>query len=241
MALKRPGEFNITDRALEIANFKMGSRILDIGCGQGDTVNHLNELGLKAEGIEMNLSDIQIAKERYPGIDVKFGDGSFLDDYTSFTFDGVTFECSLSMINQPDEALHEAYCVMKKGGRLIITDLYEIDPDPKQVKAVEIEADRQARIPHQEGDCDEGTVMRFVNFRYEGTFFKEQLIRMVEEEIGYKVLAFEDRTEDLNNYVAQTLMDEGSLDNICSNLKWEINGKKRKIGYFILVAQKPIA
>ncbi|MDO4177036.1 MAG: class I SAM-dependent methyltransferase [Bacillota bacterium] len=241
MALKRPGEFNITDRALEIANFKMGSRILDIGCGQGDTVNHLNELGLKAEGIEMNLSDIQIAKERYPGIDVKFGDGSFLDDYTSFTFDGVTFECSLSMINQPDEALHEAYCVMKKGGRLIITDLYEIDPDPKQVKAVEIEADRQARIPHQEGDCDEGTVMRFVNFRYEGAFFKEQLIRMVEEEIGYKVLAFEDRTEDLNNYVAQTLMDEGSLDNICSNLKWEINGKKRKIGYFILVAQKPIA
>lgn len=240
MALKRPGEFNITDRALEIADYKKGSRILDIGCGEGDTVNHLNELGMEAEGIDMNLESIRIAGERYPGINVRFADGSFLDEYMSFTFDGVTFECSLSMINQPDEALHEAYCVMKKGGRLIITDLYEIDPDPQQVKAVEIEAARQARIPHQEGDCDEGTVMRFVNFRYEGAFYKDALIKMMEEEIGYKVIAFEDRTQDLDNYVAQTLMDEGSLEHLCTNLKWEIDGKKRKIGYFILVAQKPI-
>lgn len=240
MALKRPGEFKITDRALEIAGYKKGSRILDIGCGEGDTVNHLNNMGMRAEGIDMNLEAVRIAKERYPEIDVKLADGSFLDEYMSFTFDGISFECSLSMINQPDEALHEAYCVMKKGGRLIITDLYEIDPDPKQVKAVEIEAARQARIPHEEGECDEGTVMRFVNFRYEGAFYKEPLIKMVEEEIGFNVMAFEDRTADLDNYVAQTLMDEGTLDSLCTNLKWKINGKKRKIGYFILVAQKPI-
>lgn len=240
MTIARPGEFAITDRALEIANYKMGSRILDIGCGEGDTVNHLNKLGLKAEGIEMNLSKISTAKEKYPGIDVKFGDGSFLDEYMSFTFDGITMECSLSMINQPDEALHEAYCVMKKGGRLIITDVYEIDPDPKQVKAVGIEAARRAKIPHVEGECDEGTVMRYVDFRFEGAFYREPLIRMIENEIGMKVLAFEDRTPDLENYVAQTLMDDGSLEGLCTNLKTEVGGKKRKIGYFLLVAQKPI-
>ena len=66
------------------------------------------------------------------------------------------------------------------------------------------------------------------------------MIKMLEEEIGFRVMAFEDRTEDLNNYVAQTLMDEGSLDGLCTNLKWEIDGKKRKIGYFLIVAQKPI-
>lgn len=240
MTIARPGEFAITDRALEIANYKMGSRILDIGCGEGDTVNHLNNMGLKAEGIEMNLSKISTAKEKFPGIDVKFGDGSFLDDYMSYTFDGITMECSLSMINQPDEALHEAYCVMKKGGRLIITDVYEIDPDPQQVKAVALEADRQAKIPHVEGECDEGTVMRYVNFRYEGAFYKEPLIRMIEDEIGMKVIAFEDRTPDLENYIAQTLMDEGTLDNLCTDVKLEVDGKKRKIGYFLLVAQKPV-
>ncbi len=240
MTIQRPGEFNITDRALEIAKFKKGSRILDIGCGEGDTVNHLNELGLKAEGIDMNLGSIDEAKKKYPDINIKFGDGSFLDDYMSYTFDGITMECSLSMINQPDEALHEAYCVMKKGGRLIITDLYEKDPDPAQVKAVAIEAAHQAKIPHVEGECDDGTTERFVNFRLEGAFFKEPLIEMLEEEIGFRVMAFEDRSIDLDNYVAQTLMDEGNLDSLCTRAKFVIDGKKRKLGYFLLVAQKPV-
>ena len=240
MAIKRPGEFAITDRALEIANFKEGSRILDIGCGEGDSVHHFNEMGLKAEGIDMNLSGINNAKEKYPDIDVKFGDGSFLDEYMSYTFDGITMECSLSMINQPDEALHEAYCVMKKGGRLIISDVYEIDPDPEQVKAVAIEAARQAKIPHEEGDCDDGTSVRFVNFRFEGAFYREALIKMLEDEIGFRVMKFEDRSDDLNNYIAQTMMDSGSLDGLCTDVKLEVNGKKRKIGYFLLVAQKPV-
>lgn len=240
MTIARPGGFEITDRALEIANYKMGSRILDIGCGEGDTVDHLNKLGLKAEGIEINLAKIEEAKKKYPGINVKFGDGTFLDDYMSYTFDGITMECTLSMLAQPDESLHEAYCVLKKGGRLIITDLYEIDPDPQQMKAVAIEAARQARSPHQEGDCEEGMVSHFTNFCFEGAFYKEPLIRMLEDEIGMRVMAFEDRTADLESYVAETIMNEGTLDNLCTRVKTEVGGKKRKIGYFILVAQKPV-
>ena len=240
MSIQRPGEFAITDRALEIASYKPGSRILDIGCGTGETVNHLNEMGFAAEGIDMNLRAVQDAKEKYPGINVKLGDGSFLDEYMSYTFDGITMECSLSLINQPDEALHEAYCVMKKGGRLIITDLYEQNPDTQQLQAVAIEADRQSRIPHKEGDCDEGTVERFVNFRFEGAFYKEPLIRMLEKEIGFKVLAFEDRSKDLEEYFGQAIMDGKTIEDCCTRLKLEAGGKKRKISYFLLVAQKPL-
>lgn len=240
MSILRPGEFSITDRGIELAGLKEGARVLDIGCGEGDTVNRLNtEYGMKAEGIDMSLPRISTAKERFPGINVKFGDGEFLDEYMSFTFDAITMECVLSMINIPDEALHEAYCVMKKGGKLIISDLYEIDPDPQQLKAVEIEARRQAKLPHEEGDCEDRP-KRFVDFRFEGAFYKEPLIRQLENEIGFQVLAFEDRTEDLNNYVAQTLMDEGSLEGLCTDLKTEVGGVKRKIGYFLLVAQKPL-
>ena len=172
MAIARPGGFEVTDRALEIADYKTGSRILDIGCGSGDTVDHLNKMGLKAEGIDINLAKIDEAKKAFPGINIKFGDGGFLDDYMSFTFDGIMMECSLSIFPQPDEALHEAYCVLKKGGRLIITDYYEKDPDPQQVKAVAIEAARQARMPHNEGDCEEGTVSHFTEFCFEGAFYK---------------------------------------------------------------------
>lgn len=228
MTISRPGDFSITDRAIEKAKYKMGSRILDIGCGEGDTVDYLNRMGLKAEGIDINLAKIDDAKKIFPGIDVKFGDGGFLDDYMSYTFDGIISECTLSTMLQPDEALHEAYCVLKKGGRLIITDYYEKDPDPQQMKAVAIEAARQARLPHNEGDCDAGTPSHFTDFCFEGAFFKEPLIRMIENELGLHVLSFEDAGIEIG------------ADDIYTNVKTEANGKKRKLGYFILVAQKAI-
>ena len=236
MTLFRPGEFDITDRGLELARFKEGSRILDIGCGEGDTVAHLTEdLGMKAEGIDMNLSMISSAREKHPGIDVKFGDGEFLDSYSSFTFDGVMMECVLSLIDIPDEALHEAYCVLKKGGRLIISDLYYKNPDPKQMKTVKLEAERLAKIPRREGDCEENPE-RFVDFRYEGAFYLEPLKKQLEE-IGYRVKAVEDKSDDLDNFVARYLMDGGRLEDLMTNVK--IKGKQ-KIGYFLLVAEKPL-
>lgn len=238
MAILRPGDFAITDRGIELAGLAKGDRVLDIGCGEGETVHHLcADMGMDAEGIDMNLSMISKAKENHPDIKVKFGDGEFLDDYSSFTFDGVIMECVLSLINIPDEALHEAYCVLKKGGKLIISDLYEKEPDPMQLKAVAIEAERQSKIPHKEGDCEEHTE-RFVDFRFEGAFYKEPLIAQLEE-IGYKVKAFEDRSAELDDFVAQTLMDEGSLDGLITKVKTEAGGKKRKIGYFLVVAEKP--
>lgn len=235
MAILRPGEFDITDRCIELAGLKKGDKILDIGCGEGDTLNHLvKDFGMEGEGIDMSLPRIQTAKEKYPDIEVKFGDGEFLENYSSFTFDGVLMECSLSMINLPDEALHEAYCVLKKGGKLLISDLYKKDPDDMQLKAMKIEAVRQSQIPHKEGDCEEHKP-RFVDFRLDGVFFEKPLKAQLEE-IGYKVLAFEDRSADLDNYVAQTLMDEGTLDNICADKKVL---DQKNIGYFLLVAQKP--
>ena len=228
MAIARPGGFEVTDRALEKANYKTGSRILDIGCGAGDTVDHLNKMGLKAEGIDINLAKIDEGKKAFPGINIKFGDGGFMDDYMSFTFDGIMMECSLSTFPQPDEALHEVYCVLKKGGRLIITDYYEIDPDPQQVKAVAIEAARQARLPHNEGDCEEGTVSHFTDFCFEGAFYKEPLQRMLEDELGLRVLSFEDAGLQIG------------ADDLYTDVKTEAAGKSRNLGYFILVAQKPV-
>jgi ubiquinone/menaquinone biosynthesis C-methylase UbiE len=228
MTIARPGGFEVTDRALEIANYKMGSRILDIGCGEGDTVDRLNKMGMKAEGIDINLDKIDKAKKDYPGINVKFGDGGFMDDYMSYTFDGILSECTLSTMLQPDEALHEAYCVLKKGGRLIITDYYEKDPDSQQLKAVAIEAARQARMPHNEGDCEAGTPSHFTSFCFEGAFFKEPLISMIEDELGMKVLAFEDAGITVG------------AEDIYTNVKTEVGGKKRNLGYFVLVAQKAI-
>ena len=82
MAVFRPGEFTITDKATEIAGLKKGDRVIDIGCGEGDTVAHLAEkFGFETEGIDMNLAMISEAKSKHPGINVKFGDGRFADSF----------------------------------------------------------------------------------------------------------------------------------------------------------------
>ena len=170
-------------------------------------------------------------------LDVGCGDGTcaeHLQDKYGYKVTGI--DMNLSKIQEgkerPDEALHEAFCVLKKGGKLFISDLYLKNPDPRQVKAIQIEAERQAKIPHKEEDCGEGQ-MRFVDFRFEGAFIKEPLIRYMEE-VGYKIVAFEDRSADLDTYVAETILREGSLDNCVTCAK----GKKG-IGYFMLVAEKP--
>lgn len=235
MTIMRPGEFAITDRGIALAQLKKGNRVLDIGCGEGDTVAHLSgDLGMKAEGIDMNLSMIANAKEKHPGIDVKFGDGEFLDDYMSYTFDAVFMECVLSLINIPDESLHEVYCVLKKGGKLILSDLYYKDPDPKKMRAVKIEAARLAMKPKKEGECEENPT-RFVDFRLKGAFFEKPLREQLEE-IGYRVVAFEDRSVDLDNYVAQHLMDGGKLEEL---MPQDAIKSGDKLGYFLLVAEKP--
>ena len=224
----------ILDRGLEMAGLKAGSRILDIGCGDGWAVAHMaNDLGMKAEGIDINVAKIAEAKEKYPGIEVRFADGEFLEDYMSFTFDGINMGNCLRSINMPDEALHEAYCVLKKGGKLIINDIYEQDPDEDQVRAVKIEADRLAKIPHQEGDC-ENLGPKFVDFRFEGAFYREPLIAQLEE-IGFNVLAFED--VDVNDETAGLEETAGSEAGSAGE---KATQRDRKLGSFLLVAAKPL-
>ena len=53
------------------------------------------------------------------------------------------------------------------------------------------------------------------------------LIRMLEDELGLRVIAFEDRTADMGG-------------ELFTDVKTEVGGKERNIGYFILVAQKPV-
>lgn len=238
MAVMRPGKFDITDAALKIWDLPEGSKVLEVGCGEGDCTQYLSdEYGFDVDGIDLNLEMVRKAKKAHPDLNIRYGDGENLADYMSFTFDGVVMECVLSLINLPDEALHEAYCVLKKGGKLFISDLYMRDPAPELLKSVEIEAKRQARIPHEEGSCDsDEDKMRFVDFRFEGRFFEKPLIRMLRE-VGYTNIRFEDRTEDLKTYVAEKILADGrDAFDTCMNYA---DYKDKQTGYFMVTAEKP--
>jgi SAM-dependent methyltransferase len=92
--------------------------LLDIGCGAGNMMHHLNRYG-HVKGVEIDPRPVAVAHQR--GYDVEQGDASHGLTYEDATFDVVT---ALDVIehNQDDiSMLREAYRVLKPGGHIVIT------------------------------------------------------------------------------------------------------------------------
>lgn len=239
----KPGEFRITKKAIDRWKLPNGAEVLDIGCGLGETMEYLQqEYGYVCSGIDLSMERVREAKERNPELNISYGDGEFLDAFPSYSFDGVTLECVLSVINIPDEALHEAYCVLKKGGKLFISDLYIKNPEPDFIQALKIEAIGQSQKPHGEHacstDCEEEHKNRLVPFRSSGRFLIEPLIEQLEE-IGYHNIDWEDCSDELYRYTAEKIMADGTLEGcLCEDALHPKDSYKT--GYFMLTAEKPI-
>jgi ubiquinone/menaquinone biosynthesis C-methylase UbiE len=123
MSVWNIGEGNIIKDAWAKAGIKSGARVLDAGCGEGATCALLAELlGAVPTGIDISDEMISRAKEAHPDLDFRKGEADFME-FESLSFDVVIMECVLSAIKMQEEALHEAYCVLRLGGTIIITDL----------------------------------------------------------------------------------------------------------------------
>lgn len=243
MSKLKPGGFGITKKAMDSWKLPNGSKVLDVGCGLGETMELLEqEYGFQCSGIDLSMARIKEGKERNPNLDIQYGDGEFLDGFPSYSFDGVIMECTLSLINLPDEALHESYCVLKKGGKLFISDLFIKNPEQGFITALRIEADRVNSKPHEHGECDtecsDDHKNRLVAFRSDGRFLLEPLLKQLEE-IGFKNITWEDCSSDLDTFVAEKLMNEGTLEDCLCDAALHPKDKF-KTGYFMLTAEKPL-
>ena len=119
-----PGGKTIITEAFKKANLKNGCDVLDIGCGDGSTLASLIEdFEIVATGIDKSSALIKQGQEKYGNINLQEGEADFLE-FSSFSFDAVIMECILSVVEMKVEALHEAYCLLRHGGKLIITDLF---------------------------------------------------------------------------------------------------------------------
>ena len=89
--------------------------ILDVGCGEGFTLNRFseNKVGKKLEGIEYNKSAIQLGQKIYPNIKIKQGNIYSLP-YEDNSFDLVLCTEVLEHLEEPKKALKELVRVSKK-------------------------------------------------------------------------------------------------------------------------------
>lgn len=119
----RPGGLALTDRSAREAGIAPGSRVLDVGCGLGTTLEHLrSRYGAVCCGVDVSEKAVRTARERCPMIEFYWADASSLP-FPDGQFDAVFMECSLSLMVCPEQALREAGRVLRPGGRLAVSTL----------------------------------------------------------------------------------------------------------------------
>lgn len=112
--------------ALSVAGIAPGMEILDVGCGRGEILRHVQRLGGRAHGIDYASAAVQLSRraaDREPGgqIDIYQANAQRLP-FADVRFDRILM---LDIVEHlyPDElhiALSEAHRVLKPGGRIVV-------------------------------------------------------------------------------------------------------------------------
>lgn len=95
-----------------------GTSVLDAGCASGRDTNLLHERGINAIGLDLSISLLNIARQRYPNL--KFIEGNFLElPFQDTSFDGIWAHASLLHLESTEDvikALSEFNRILKSGG-----------------------------------------------------------------------------------------------------------------------------
>lgn len=112
--LGHPGGEKHSRYLIELAFLDAPCKWLDMGAGDGSTVRLLRGLGYAAEGIDLEPR----------GRDVVRGDYLRCPWQSDF-FDGIISQCSLYVGGDVPGALKEAARLLRKGGKLVFSDVTE--------------------------------------------------------------------------------------------------------------------
>jgi SAM-dependent methyltransferase len=107
----------VSARLLQALAAETGERILDIGCGCGETTIQIAASGARPTGIDVSRPMLDHARQRAPGIDFLLADAAahpFSQDHDAlFSRFGVMF------FDNPDTAFRNLRTALKPGGRLV--------------------------------------------------------------------------------------------------------------------------
>ena len=198
----RPGGLALTRMAVDFCGFDQDARILDAGCGYGMTCRYLFEdHGIRAVGMDMEMDSRLKSPVKHPEgrtIAPWFVQGWMpAFPFRSGTFNGIFCECVLSLVPDKTACLAEFFRVLKKNGKLVLTDLYI----PERYKP--------APVP----DHDGGTPASCLD----GALTILSLIQSLEA-AGFTITLMEDHTPYLKQMIGQMVFEYGSLDRVWERL-----------------------
>lgn len=240
----RPGGFLLTDRAIQSGCFPGGGRLLDVGCGRGDTVAYLCGAGYDAYGIDLDEQRIKQGTEMYPELKLMVGDGCQLP-FDGKMFDGVLMECSLPCMYNRKEALHEAYCVLKDTGAIVIHAPCLLEPSQEQLQRLSQVKNARRQQVSREGN---GICLTMEELAYRDDFGIDGVLLLNEvteamTEIGFEIILLEDHTRLMTEFMVEFLLNGALREDEDRELQAEYEYYKQicglsSVGYFQLTAGK---
>ena len=112
--LGHPGGEQHSRYLIELAFLEKPAKWLDMGAGDGSTVRLLRSLGYEAEGIDLHPRGEEVTQ------------GDYLNaPYADASFDGIISQCSFYVSADVPGALMEAGRLLRKGGKLVFSDVTE--------------------------------------------------------------------------------------------------------------------
>lgn len=112
--LRHPGGEKHSRYLIELAFLEAPCKWLDMGAGDGETVRLLRSLGYSAEGIDLAPRGKDVTR------------GNFLEaPWQDGFFDGILSQCSFYVSGNVAGSLQEASRLLRKGGKLVFSDVTE--------------------------------------------------------------------------------------------------------------------
>lgn len=98
----------------------VGSKVLDVGCGNGDVCNFISDYCDEIIGLDISQSSVKKAREKYSNIKFKVGSATDIPEKDN-TFDTVLAVDIIEHILDTEQLFREFNRVLKKHGFLCIT------------------------------------------------------------------------------------------------------------------------
>jgi len=213
----RPGGPALTERALDVCSLPPGSRIADIGCGAGGTLEHLGRTG-NYRTVGLDYSEVLLGEAVPLVVTVQRlvrGLAEILP-FKKGSFDALFCECVLSVLRNRLSALHEFGRVLKEGGFLIVSDVFgQSSPGRGQAET------KSQGLPTK------------------GLLAKPDILGVLTR-LGFSLLLWEEHEGFLKEFVARMILAGERLPDPWRCRQGQENSKANRpqVSYFLLVARK---
>lgn len=94
-----------------------GGRLLEVGCGSGENLKVLQDLGWIAEGVDFDAEAVENVRNK--GLRVRQGTLEE-QNYPNENFDAITMSHLIEHVHDPEHLLRECRRILKKDGRVVI-------------------------------------------------------------------------------------------------------------------------